>query len=221
MAGLSEEVKTCVLEAAETLRSLGAELVEFEMPLIEYAMPAYLAILCAEVSSALSRFDGIRYGYRSPNAATANDIYYKSRTEGFGDEVKRRILLGNLVLSHGYYDDYYKKAVQARGMIRREFEKAFESVDLILSPVCGTTAFELGGRIRDPLAMYAGDTFTASVNLAGLPAASAPCGFSADGLPVGMQLAGRDFGEGAILDTLAHYQQATDFHTRRPKGEAK
>jgi aspartyl-tRNA(Asn)/glutamyl-tRNA(Gln) amidotransferase subunit A len=120
-------------------------------------------------------------------------------------------------LSHGYYDDYYKKAVQTRGMIRSAFEKAFESVDLILSPVCGTTAFELGGRIRDPLAMYAGDTFTASVNLAGLPAASAPCGFSADGLPVGMQFAGRDFGEGAILDTLTHYQQATDFHTRRPK----
>ena len=217
MEGLGADVKARVLEAAETMRGLGAEIVEFELPLIDYAVPTYLIIACAEASSNLSRFDGVKYGYRSPNAETIGDVYYRTRSEGFGTEVKRRIILGSFVLSSGYFDAYYKKALQVRGLIKGAFDKALEACDLILAPVCPTVAYGIGGQINDPLAMYLGDIYTTSVNLTGLPGAAAPCGFGEGGMPVGMQLIGKAYSEGLILDTIARFQQATDYHRKSPR----
>jgi aspartyl-tRNA(Asn)/glutamyl-tRNA(Gln) amidotransferase subunit A len=221
MPGLSKDVKDCVLSAVETMRNLGAEIVELELPLIEYAVPTYLIIACAEASSNLSRYDGVKYGFRSPDAKTIDDIYYKTRSEGFGTEVKRRIILGTFVLSSGYFDAYYKKALQVRGLIKAAFDKALTSCDLILAPVCPDVAYEIGGQIQDPIAMYLGDIYTTSLNLTGLPGAAAPCGFGKSGMPIGMQLIGRAFEDVMLLDTLMRYQQVTDHHRKRPKGGAE
>lgn len=214
--GISEDVKAAVLEAAGAFEKLGAFVEEFELPIVEYAVPAYYIVACAEASSNLSRYDGIKYGYRSENARDLLEIFYKSRSEGFGKEVKRRIMLGSFVLSSGYFDAYYKKALQARGLIKNSFDEAFARYDMILSPVSPTTAYRIGAQIEDPLAMYMADIYTVSVNLSGLPAVALPCGFGSDGMPAGMQLIGRAFSEAALVGAAAVYQSNTDFHKRSP-----
>lgn len=218
--GISHDVKKPVLEAAEAFERLGAHVEEFEIPAVEYAVPAYYIIACAEASSNLSRYDGIKYGYRSENAGDLSEIFYRSRSEGFGKEVKRRILLGSFVLSSGYFDAYYKKALQVRGLIKNSFDEAFHKYDIILSPVSPTTAYPIGGQIEDPLAMYMADIYTVSVNLCGLPAVSLPCGFGSDGMPVGMQLIGRAFSEEMLVRAADVYQMNSDHHKRFP-GNAK
>jgi len=215
--GLNKEVRARVLGAAETFRSLGAEIREIELPLLEYALPVYLIIACAEAASNLARYDGVKYGYRSPGAKTIEEVYSKTRGEGFGDEVKRRILFGYFVLSSENYETYYKKALKARRMIKTAYDRALESCDLLLAPVSPATAYETGFRAEDPMEFYQGDIFTASLNLTGLPGAAAPCGFDEKGMPVGMQIVGKAFGDGLILDTIAKYQKATDHHKKSAK----
>lgn len=215
--GLDEEVKEKVLAAAKKLEEMGAVVEEFPMPMVEYAIPAYYIIASAEATSNLSRYDGIKYGFRAQKFDDLIDLYIQSRSQGFGMEVKRRIMLGNFVLSSGYYDAYYKKALQVKALIKGEFDKAFERFDLLLGPAAPTTALKLGESLQDPLKMYLGDIYTVSVNLAGLPGLVAPCGFDGQGLPVGVQLIGRPFGEKTLLNTAYAYQQATDFHTKRPQ----
>lgn len=214
--GLDEEINESVLTAARLLRDYGASVKRFEMPNVEYAVPAYYIIACAEASSNLSRYDGIKYGHRTRNASDITETYYKSRSEGFGEEVKRRIMLGSFVLSSGYFDAYYKKALQVRGLIKKNFDDAFSKFDMILSPVSPTTAYKIGDRISDPLAMYMADIYTVSVNLAGLPAISLPCGFDSKGLPIGMQLIGDSFMEGKLVKAATAYQALTDYHKQRP-----
>jgi aspartyl-tRNA(Asn)/glutamyl-tRNA(Gln) amidotransferase subunit A len=205
--GIADDVKTAVLKAAEVLKNAGAEVTEFELPLLEYAVPAYYIIACAEASSNLSRYDGVKYGYRSKSAQNIHDEYYITRSEGFGTEVKRRIMLGSFVLSSGYFDAYYKKALQVRGLIKGAFDKALSEYDFILSPVSPTVAYEIGGQIDDPLAMYLADIYTVSVNLIGAPAIALPCGTGADGLPAGMQFIGRAFDEVTLLTAADAYQE--------------
>ena len=200
--GVDDRVKAMVLGAAKKLESLGATLRDIHLPSTDYALSAYYIIACAEASSNLARFDGVKYGYRAPKYDNLIDLYERSRSEGFGDEVKRRIMLGTFVLSSGYYDAYYKKAKLTQNRIASEFAQAFETCDLILTPTSPVTAFKLGDRTDDPLAMYAADICTVPVNIAGLPGLSMPCG-EIDGLPVGMQLIGRKFGERTIL-TAGH-----------------
>jgi aspartyl-tRNA(Asn)/glutamyl-tRNA(Gln) amidotransferase subunit A len=220
--GISEEVKAAVLEAAKEFETLGASVTEFEIPMIEYAVPAYYIVACAEASSNLSRYDGIKYGYRSENAKEMPDVFYRSRSEGFGTEVKRRIMLGSFVLSSGYFDAYYKKALQVRGLIKQSFDEAFEKYDVILSPVSPTTAYRIGEQVDDPLAMYMADIYTVSINLAGLPAVALPCGFAGDGMPVGMQLIGKAFSEPVLVRAAAAYQSITGNHLFTPENrEAK
>ncbi len=213
-SGLDPEVKAAVLAAASEFEKMGAEICEFEMPIVDYAIPAYYIIACAEASSNLSRYDGIKYGYRSEKGENLLDVFFNSRSEGFGMEVKRRIMLGSFVLSSGYYDAYYKKGLQVRGLIKDSFNEAFEKYDMILSPVAPTTAFKIGENISDPLKMYLGDIYTVSVNLAGIPAASLPCGFDSKGLPIGMQLIGQTFSENKLVKAAYAYQQETDFHKK-------
>jgi aspartyl-tRNA(Asn)/glutamyl-tRNA(Gln) amidotransferase subunit A len=219
--GIETDVKTRVLAAAETLKALGAVVEETEIPLIEYAVPAYYIIACAEAGSNLSRYDGVKYGYRSQEAADLHEMFCKSRAEGFGAEVKRRIMLGAFVLSSGYFDAYYKKALRVRGLIKRSFDDCFLRHDVILSPVSPSVAYEIGQRISDPLAMYMADVYTVSLNLAGLPGIALPCGFGAEGLPVGMQLIGPAFSEALLLRTGLAWQQVTDYHKKRPHTEAR
>ena len=219
--GLDREVKDSIMAAVKQLENLGAEVEEFPMPTIEYAVPAYYIIASAEATSNLSRYDGIKYGYRAENPEDLYDLYLKSRSEGFGTEVKRRIMLGNFVLSSGYYDAYYKKALQVKAVIKESFDKAFEKYDIIVSPVAPTTALKLGESLSDPLKMYLGDIYTVSVNLAGLPGAVVPCGFDSNGLPVGMQLIGKHFSEPTLLNAAYSYQQVTDFHRRKVNEEGK
>ena len=222
-SGISEDVKKSVLEAAKTFEELGATVEEFEIPAVEYAVPAYYIIACAEASSNLSRYDGIKYGYRSDSAKDLLETFYRSRSEGFGKEVKRRIMLGSFVLSSGYFDAYYKKALQVRGLIKKSFDEAFSKYDIILSPVSPTTAYRIGEQIEDPLAMYLADIYTVSVNLSGLPAVALPCGFGTNGMPVGMQLMGKAFSENVLVKAAYAYQKTTDHHTKSPakKGGAK
>lgn len=214
--GISAEVESAVLEAAGTFEKLGAAVEEFEIPAIDYAVPAYYIIACAEASSNLSRYDGIKYGYRSQNAKDLTEIFSKSRSEGFGREVKRRIMLGSFVLSSGYFDAYYKKALQVRGLIKNSFDDAFKRYDMIISPVSPTTAYRIGGQIEDPIAMYMADIYTVSVNLSGLPAVALPCGFGNDGMPVGMQLIGKAFSEEGLVGAADVYQNNTDYHKKSP-----
>ena len=210
--GIDQDVKACVLAAAKEYEAAGAIIEEFEMPLMDYMIPAYYVIACAEASSNLARYDGLKYGYRSNEASALDEVYRLSRSEGFGLEAKRRIMLGAFVLSSGFYDAYYKKAMQTRALIKDAYNRLFERFDMILSPVAPTTAYKLGENIDDPLKMYMGDIFTVSVNLAGLPAASLPCGFDSRGLPIGYQLIGKAFSEESLIRAARVYQRRTDYH---------
>lgn len=214
--GLDQETNDAVLAAARLLKDHGASVKRFNMPIIDYAVPAYYIIACAEASSNLSRYDGIKYGHRTTEADNITDTYYKSRSEGFGEEVRRRIMLGSFVLSSGYFDAYYKKALQVRALIKKAFDEAFESYDMILSPVSPTTAYDIGGQISDPIAMYMADIYTVSINLAGVPSISLPCGFDSKGMPIGMQLIGDSFSEGKLVKAASAFQALTDYHKQRP-----
>ncbi len=213
--GVSPGVQAAMQAAIETLQAAGAELVEISLPNTELAVPVYYVIAPAEASSNLSRFDGVRYGYRCADPVDLEDLYKRSRGEGFGEEVKRRIMIGTYALSAGYYDAYYLKAQQVRRMIRDDFSNAFANVDVIAAPTAPSTAFGVGEKADDPVQMYLSDIFTIAVNLAGLPALSMPAGYDG-GLPVGLQLIGQYFDEGRLLAAAHEYQQHTDWHTRRP-----
>ena len=197
--GLDEEVKAAILKAADILKEKGAVVETFDLGLVDYAIPAYYVIASAEASSNLSRFDGIKYGYRTKEYEGLHNMYKKTRSEGFGPEVKRRIMLGSFVLSSGYYDAYYLKALRTKALIKKEFDKAFAKYDLILAPASPDTAPKLGASLSDPLKMYLGDIYTISVNLAGLPGMTVPCGMDSKGLPIGMQLIGDCFKEKNII----------------------
>lgn len=213
--GLDPDVKKAMDEAIATFRSLGAEFVEMSLPYTDYAIAVYYLVATAEASSNLARYDGVRFGHRNPDARGLLDMYMISRDEGFGAEVKRRIMLGTYALSSGYYDAYYLKAQKARTLIMQDFIKAFESLDLILTPVAPTPAFRIGEKIDDPLQMYLSDIFTIPVNLAGTCGISVPAGLSSDGLPIGLQLIGRHFGEETILRAAHAFEQATEWHSKK------
>ncbi len=206
--GLAPEVRRHVLAAAQALREQGADVEEFDLSLVEYAVPAYYTIASAEASSNLERFDGIKYGYRAGDCQELHEMYKKTRSEGLGEEVKRRIMLGSFVLSSGYYDAYYLKALRVKALIRQAFDAAFAKYDVILGPVAPTTAPLLGESLQDPIRMYLGDIYTIAVNLAGLPAISLPCGLDGEGLPVGLQLIGDCFEEKKLLRTAFTYEKA-------------
>ena len=215
--GCDPEVMKCVEEAIAAYRRLGAETVEISLPNMKLAVPAYYVIAPAEASSNLSRFDGVRYGYRAPEYADLNDMYSKTRAQGFGEEVKRRILIGTYVLSHGYYDAYYLQAQRIRRLIANDFVEAFKQCDVIMGPTSPTTAFRIGEKAADPVQMYLSDIYTIAVNLAGLPGMAVPSGF-VSGLPVGLQLIGNYFSEARLLNVAHRYQQVTDWHLRHPTG---
>lgn len=216
--GINEEVKKKLEEAIETYKKLGAEVEEFSLNIAEYALATYYIIACAEASSNLGRFDGIRYGYRTENYTNLRELYRNSRSEGFGPEVKRRIILGTYVLSSGYYDAYYKKAQQVRTLVKKEFDKAFEKYDVLLTPTSPTVAFEMGTRSENPLEMYLADICTVSLNIAGLPGISIPCGVNSDGMPIGMQLIGNKFEEEKILNAAYTFEQEYKFRDKyRPE----
>ena len=205
--------------AIRELEKLGATMVEVSLPNSHLSVPAYYVIAPAEASSNLSRYDGVRYGYRAPEYGNLDDMYMKTRAQGFGAEVKRRILVGAYVLSHGYYDAYYLQAQRIRRLIANDFVAAFNDCDVILGPTAPTTAFRIGEKSSDPVQMYLSDIYTIAVNLAGLPGMALPCGF-ADGLPVGLQLIGNYFAEARLLNVAHRFQQATDWHTQQPEGIA-
>jgi len=213
--GCSQEVMALVEAAIAEYRKLGAETVEISLPNMKLSVPAYYVIAPAEASSNLSRFDGVRYGYRAPEYDDLNDMYAKSRTQGFGAEVKRRILIGTYVLSHGYYDAYYLQAQRIRRLIATDFVNAFKSCDVIMGPTSPSAAFKIGEKAADPVQMYLSDIYTIAVNLAGLPGMSIPCGF-ANGLPAGLQLIGDYFSEARLLNVAHRYQQTTDWHQQYP-----
>jgi aspartyl-tRNA(Asn)/glutamyl-tRNA(Gln) amidotransferase subunit A len=215
--GCDAGVMRCVEDALAEYRKLGAQTVEVGLPNMKLAVPAYYVIAPAEASSNLSRYDGVRYGYRAPEYADLNDMYARTRAQGFGDEVKRRILIGTYVLSHGYYDAYYLQAQRIRRLIAEDFAAAFRQCDVIMGPTSPSTAFRLGEKASDPVQMYLSDIYTIAVNLAGLPGMAVPVGF-ADGLPVGLQLIGGYFSEARLLNAAHRYQQATNWHLRRPAG---
>ena len=217
--GLDSDVRKKVLAVAEVLKGRGAQVEECKLPIMEYVVPTYYIIAAAEASSNLSRFDGVKYGWRAGDYEDLTDLYCKTRTEGFGREVQRRILLGTFVLSTGYYDAYYKKALQVKAVIKQAFDEAFRKYDLLLTPVAPTTAPKLGESLGDPLQMYLSDIYTVSVNLAGLPAISVPCGFDRKGMPVGAQLIGAPLMEQKVLNAAHAFQQDTDYHTKRPEAK--
>ena len=212
--GINAEVKEKLQEAIETYKELGAEVEEFSLDIAKYSLATYYIIACAEASSNLGRFDGIRYGYRTPEFSNLKELYKKSRSEGFGPEVKRRIILGTYVLSSGYYDAYYKKAQQVRTLVMNEFQKAFEKYDVILTPTSPTVAFDIGSKSNNPLEMYLADICTVSVNIAGLPGISIPCGVDKEGMPVGMQLIGNKFEEEKLLNIAYVFEQKTKFREK-------
>lgn len=209
--GLDPEVKAAVLGAAKKLEEKGAVVEEFDLSLVEYAIPAYYVIACAEASSNLARFDGVKYGYRTEQYDGLHNMYKKTRSEGFGAEAKRRIMLGSFVLSSGYYDAYYLKALRTKALIKQAFDKAFEKYDVILGPAAPTTAPKLGESLSDPLKMYLGDIYTISVNLAGLPGITLPCGTDQSGLPIGLQLIGDCFAEKKIIRAAYTYEQTRSY----------
>lgn len=215
-AGLDPEVGAAVEKAIAFYRAQGCDIREVSLPHTHYCLDAYYVIATAEASSNLARYDGIRYGHRSKEAKDVLDVYQKSRAEGFGDEVKRRIILGTYVLSSGYYDAYYLRAQKVRTLIRQDFLNAYREVDALITPTSPLPAFKLGEKFADPLAMYLCDIYTIGVNLAGLPALSLPCGFTAGGLPIGLQLIGQPFREADLLATAHAYEQAHDWHTKFP-----
>jgi aspartyl-tRNA(Asn)/glutamyl-tRNA(Gln) amidotransferase subunit A len=214
--GLDPEVSAAVEGAVRTLESLGAERVGISLPHTRYAVAVYYVIAPCEASSNLARYDGVKYGFRADGAADLMQMYRRTRSQGFGAEVRRRIIIGTYCLSAGYYDAYYGKASQVRTLIVADFKKAFEACDVIACPTAPTPAFKIGEKVDDPLTMYLSDIFTISANLAGIPALSVPCGFSASGLPIGLQLMGKHFDEEMILRVGHHFEQATEFHKRRP-----
>ena len=216
-AGLDPEVEAAVQAALRTLTGLGADLIEVSLPHTEYAVATYYVLAVAEASSNLARYDGVKYGVRA-EGQNLLDMYAQTRSRGFGAEVRRRIMLGTYALSAGYYDAYYRKASQVRALIRRDFEAALARCEVIATPVAPTPAFRLGEKVDDPLTMYLSDIFTISANLGGIPGISVPCGFSSLGLPIGLQLMGPGFGEAELLQVAYAFEQATDFHRRRPPG---
>lgn len=219
--GIQKEVKNAIMNAAKVYESLGAEIFEFSLPMTKYALPAYYIMSSAEASSNLARFDGVKYGYRAENYTDLTDMYLKTRSEGFGSEVKRRIMLGTYALSAGYYDAYYKKAQQARTLIRNSFAEAFDKFDVILTPTAPTTAFEIGKNITDPITMYLNDICTVSVNIAGLPAISIPCGYDKTNMPIGLQLIAKPFAENTLFKTAYAFEQNTDFAHKSLDKEGK
>ena len=214
--GLDPEVAQAVQAAIEEFRNLGGEIKDVSLPSTEWAIATYYVIATAEASSNLARYDGVKYGFRSKEKPTLLQMYQQTRAEGFGAEVKRRIMLGTYVLSAGYYDAYYGKAQAVRTLIRREFESVFQEVDLLITPTMPTPAFQLGEKLQDPLQMYLSDIYTISASLAGIPAISLPCGYSQGGLPIGLQLMGRPFEEDKVLRAAYAYEQATDWRRKRP-----
>ena len=209
--GLDENVRRAVLQVAENLKEQGAAVEEFDLGLVPYAIPAYYVIASAEASSNLSRFDGVKYGFRAEGAEGLHDMYKKTRSQGFGPEVKRRIMLGSFVLSSGYYDAYYLKALRTKALIKQAFDKAFERYDVILAPAAPTTAPKLGESLQDPLKMYLGDIYTVSVNLAGLPAICLPCGADKEGLPIGVQMIADCFGENKMIQAARAWEKGGRF----------
>ncbi len=214
--GLDDRVRRVVNEAVSVFEQRGARVEEVTLPHTDYALPAYYIIAPAEASSNLARYDGVRYGYRSEDAENSTDMFTRTRSRGFGDEVKRRVMLGTYALSTGYYDAYYVKALKVRTLIRQDFERALKRCDLLLSPTAPTTAFRIGERAENPMAMYLSDIFTLAVNLAGLPAISFTGGF-VNGMPVGLQLIGKPFAEGTLLRAGYAFEQSTDYHRKRPQ----
>ena len=212
--GINAEVKESLEKSIETYKKMGAEIEEFSLDIAKYSLATYYIIACAEASSNLGRFDGIRYTYRSKNAKNLREIYKKSRSEGFGEEVKRRIILGTYVLSSGYYDAYYKKAQQVRTLVMNEFNKAFEKYDVILTPTSPTVAFKMGTKTNNPLEMYLSDICTVSVNIAGLPGISIPCGVDSSGMPIGMQLIGNKFQEETIIKAAYAFEKEVKFREK-------
>lgn len=209
--GLDKEVKDSILNAVEVLKSKGAMVEEFDLSLVEYAIPAYYVIASAEASSNLERFDGVKYGYRTQEYEGLHNMYKKTRSEGFGEEVKRRIMLGSFVLSSGYYDAYYLKALRTKALIKKAFDEAFAKYDVIIAPAAPTTAPKIGSSLADPIKMYLGDIYTISVNLAGLPGITVPCGKDSNGLPIGMQIIGDCFKEKTIIRAAYAYEQTREY----------
>lgn len=212
--GVTEDVKKAIQNAIETYKSLGVEIQEISLPNIKHSIGVYYIIATAEASSNLARFDGVKYGYRAKDVRNLMEMYTKSRAQGFGPEVKRRIMLGTYALSSGYYDAYYKKAQQLRALIKQDFDKAFEKVDLLISPTCPNTAFEFGARAEDPLAMYLTDIATISANLAGIPGISVPAGFDGSGMPIGLQILAPQLNEAKLFNAAYKFEQANDFYTK-------
>jgi aspartyl-tRNA(Asn)/glutamyl-tRNA(Gln) amidotransferase subunit A len=209
-------VESSVREAAKVLESQGAELVEISLPHTKYAIATYYVITPCEVSSNMARYDGIRYGHSVEAPKDLIDYYFKVRSSGFGDEVKRRIMIGTYALSAGYYDAYYRQAQKVRTILKQEFDEAFRKVDVILSPTSPTPAFKVGAHADDPVAMYLEDVFLCAQPMAGIPCMSIPCGFSSDNLPIGLQLMGKQWDEATVLRTGHAYEKATDWHTQKP-----
>jgi len=215
--GVDTDVKTALEKAIQTIEGLGATRLDISLPHTEFVVAAYYVVAPSEASSNLARYDGVKYGFRDTEKKNLKDMYRRTRSGGFGPEVKRRIILGTYALSSGYYDAYYKKASQVRTLIMEDFKKAFDSCDVILSPVAPTPAFKIGEITDDPLTMYLSDIFTLSANLAGIPGISVPCGFSKTGLPIGLQILSTHFNEGMLLKVAHGFEQATDFHQKKPK----
>jgi aspartyl-tRNA(Asn)/glutamyl-tRNA(Gln) amidotransferase subunit A len=214
--GMDPEVEKAIRGSIDLFKKWGAEVKRISLPHTEYAVAVYYIICTAEASSNLARYDGVKYGLRSKGYRDLMEMYTLSRARGFGQEVKRRIILGTYVLSAGYYEAYYRKASQVRTLMRRDFEEAFHKVDVILTPTAPTPAFKIGEKVEDPLQMYLSDIFTIPVNLAGIPAISIPCGFSREGLPIGLQIMGKHFDEGMLLKVAHTFERNTDFHLRKP-----
>jgi len=217
IAGTEEEIKKSILRAANVLEDLGAHVEETSLPHTDYAVATYYLIATAEASSNLARYDGVEYGHRTKKGENLIDMYKRTRQEGFGEEVKRRIMLGTYVLSEGYYEDYYGKAQRVRTLIKQDFDRTFQKFDALITPTSPTVAFKVGEKIDDPLKMYLSDIFTISANLAGIPAISIPCGFSRDNLPIGLQILAKPFDEETLLRIAYAYEQNTEWHKREPK----
>ena len=214
--GMNSDVEQAVREAIKLFERWGAKIKRVSLPHTEYAVAVYYIIATAEASSNLARYDGVKYGFRSQGHRDLTEMYCQTRAQGFGQEVKRRIILGTYVLSAGYYEAYYRKASQVRTLMRNDFEEAFKKADVILTPTAPTPAFKIGEKVEDPLQMYLSDIHTIPVNLAGIPAIVVPCGFSHEGLPIGLQIMGRHFDEGSLIRVAYTFEQGTDFHTRKP-----
>lgn len=215
--GMNEEIEKSIRDGIKLLEGLGAESVEVSLPHTEYAIATYYVLATAEASSNLARYDGVKYGYRAGEKDDLIEMYKKTREEGFGAEVKRRIMLGTYVLSAGYYDAYYRKAQQVRTLIKNDFEDAFKKCDVLITPTSPTAAFKIGEKTGDPLQMYLSDIFTISTNLAGIPGISIPCGFTKDNLPVGLQIMGKNFDEETVLQVAYNFEQNTDYHLKKPE----